>query len=221
MPYCPVRPQEFGFYGTQWRRWPGQGVVPVSDERAVTPVVPPRLAVPDPDQESMRSPEEDADLANPDSEPAEDAAPADPLKPVPELPLEPAPQPPFAPPSAPSPVEPAPREPEPAPEPKPTTPAAKPETEPEMPELDFKSPAPQKPDLPKPGVPPQPEDENLFEARPRDSIRRRFLVGQAKADGSDGAGVRPAAHGRAADPRDVPPVPFDPAVEGRRLRSGR
>jgi hypothetical protein len=90
-----------------------------------------------------------------------------------------------------------------------------------MPAADSTSPAPEKPDLPKPAVPPQPGDENLFEARPRDTIRRRFLVGQAKAEGSDGTGVRPAAHGKAADPRDVPPVPFDPAVEGRRLRSGR
>ena len=51
-PYCPVRPQEFGFYGTQWRRWPGQGVVPVADVRAATPALPPKSAVPSADEES-------------------------------------------------------------------------------------------------------------------------------------------------------------------------
>ena len=40
VPYCPVRPGTFGFYGTQWRRWPGAGVVTVSNEQAATPSKP-------------------------------------------------------------------------------------------------------------------------------------------------------------------------------------
>lgn len=211
VPYCPVRPQEFGFYGTQWRRWPGQGVVPVSDDRAVTPVVPPRLAIPGPDQESMRSPEDDADLPEPETGRADEASPADPLPPLPPT----TPQPPL---------EPAPRTLEPAPQPEPSRPepAAEPEMktpDPETPEP--KAPEPEKPDLPKPAVPPLPEEENLFDARPRSTIRRRFLVGQAGGEGNGAAEVRPAAHGSLADPRDVPPVPFDPAAEGRRLRTTR
>ncbi len=211
VPYCPVRPQEFGFYGTQWRRWPGQGVVPVSDDRAATPAVPPRLAVPGPEQESMRSPEDDADLRDPETERAEGASPADPSPPLPPT----TPQPPF---------EPAPRTLEPAPQPEPALP--EPAAEPEMKKPDPETPEPElpgreKPDLPKPVVPPQPEDENLFEARPRATIRRRFLVGQAGGEGLSTAEVRPTAHGTQADPRDVPPVPFDPAAEGRRLRTAR
>ena len=53
-PYCPVRPQEFGFYGTQWRRWPGQGVVPVANLQEATPVRPPKSAVPGAAEESRR-----------------------------------------------------------------------------------------------------------------------------------------------------------------------
>jgi hypothetical protein len=53
-PYCPVRPQEFGFYGTQWRRWPGQGVVPVSNIQDATPEKPPKSAVPGAAEESRR-----------------------------------------------------------------------------------------------------------------------------------------------------------------------
>lgn len=51
-PYCPVRPAEYGFYRTQWRRWPGQGVLPVSAESAATPVSPPAALVPSADEES-------------------------------------------------------------------------------------------------------------------------------------------------------------------------
>jgi len=211
VPYCPVRPQEFGFYGTQWRRWPGQGVVPVSDDRAATPVVPPRLAVPGPDQESVRSPEDEPAPVNPEGGPAEDVTQTDPLPPLPPTTPQPA-------------LEPAPRTLAPAPQPEPSLP--QPAAEPEMKKPDLETPEPaapgrEKPDLPKPAVPPQPEEENLFEARPRDTIRRRFLVGQAGAEGSGAAGVRPAAHGTLADPRDVPPVSFDPTAEGRRLRTAR
>lgn len=54
-PHCPVKPQEFGFYGTQWRRWPAADIVPVANEQAVTPAVPPRSQVPRSDEESRRS----------------------------------------------------------------------------------------------------------------------------------------------------------------------
>lgn len=56
VPYCPVRPSHYGFYGTQWRKWPGQGVVPVSAEDAATPVAPPPSQVPGADEESPQGP---------------------------------------------------------------------------------------------------------------------------------------------------------------------
>lgn len=51
-PHCPVRPSQYGFYHTQWRRWPGEGVVPTSAEDAATPVAPPAAQVPTVDEES-------------------------------------------------------------------------------------------------------------------------------------------------------------------------
>ena len=80
-PYCPVRPQEFGFYGTQWRRWPGAGTVPVAALQDATPTRPPKSAVPKADEESFRPradalpvPEADAEPPTP-SESAADPAP--------------------------------------------------------------------------------------------------------------------------------------------------
>lgn len=71
-PHCPVRPQEFGFYGTQWRRWPDRQVVPVAHEREGTPALPPRSQVPRSEEESRRTTE---DPAAPQAEsPDEDAA---------------------------------------------------------------------------------------------------------------------------------------------------
>lgn len=52
---CPVRPDRFGFYGTQWRVWPGQGVVQASFTDAATPVRPPKSEIPDVAEESPRS----------------------------------------------------------------------------------------------------------------------------------------------------------------------
>lgn len=52
MPSCPVRPGQYGYYGTQWRRWPGQGVVQASAVEAATPVAPPKSAVPNAEEES-------------------------------------------------------------------------------------------------------------------------------------------------------------------------
>lgn len=102
-PYCPVRPREFGFYGTQWRRWPGEGIVPVVNLQEATPELPPKSAVPRVDEES---PEKEPEVG-----PAEDAAAetqgaaAAPERPVPEplpeqerpAPLNPAVEPPPAP----------------------------------------------------------------------------------------------------------------------------
>jgi hypothetical protein len=52
VPSCPVRPGQFGYYGTQWRRWPGQGVIQASAAEAATPVKPPKSAVPGAEEES-------------------------------------------------------------------------------------------------------------------------------------------------------------------------
>jgi hypothetical protein len=51
--HCPVRPDVFGFYGTKWRKWPGEGVVQASSNEAATPVRPPRTEVPGVDEESL------------------------------------------------------------------------------------------------------------------------------------------------------------------------
>lgn len=79
VPYCPVRPGTFGYYGTQWRRWPGSGVVPVSNEQAATPVKPPKSAVPSADEESFGPPP--SDLPEPDFPAAEAPSPSAPEPP--------------------------------------------------------------------------------------------------------------------------------------------
>jgi hypothetical protein len=48
-----VRPEVFGFYGTRWRKWPGEGVVQASNNEAATPVRPPQTEVPGVDEESL------------------------------------------------------------------------------------------------------------------------------------------------------------------------
>lgn len=91
-PHCPVRPSQYGFYHTQWRRWPGEGVVPASAEDMATPVAPPQSQVPTIDEESpaardgTRADGEAGSNAEPETMPsapdvpAEDgAAPADPI----------------------------------------------------------------------------------------------------------------------------------------------
>lgn len=99
---CPVRPGTFGYYGTQWRRWPGEGVVPVSGTKANMPVQPPKSAVPSVDEESFgpgpdELPEPDAAATEPDGRmplaPEPDAGPGE--SPVNEA--EPATEPPSAP----------------------------------------------------------------------------------------------------------------------------
>lgn len=53
-PHCPVRPAEFGFYGTQWRRWPSQALPPRGPTSAPLPAVPPASVVPGANEESPR-----------------------------------------------------------------------------------------------------------------------------------------------------------------------
>lgn len=76
--HCPVRPDRFGFYGTQWRVWPGQDVVQASYDEAATPVRPPKSEVPDADEESPSV----APELLPGEEPGEAAPAAEPLPPA-------------------------------------------------------------------------------------------------------------------------------------------
>ena len=69
VPYCPVRPGQFGYYGTQWRRWPGQGVVPAAAFDAATPALPPKSAVPKADEESPRRPADELPVPEPIGDP--------------------------------------------------------------------------------------------------------------------------------------------------------
>jgi hypothetical protein len=63
--HCPVRPQTFGFYGTQWRPWPTQQAEETRDVRAATPVPPRKSAVPGIDEESLKSAEEGVPATEP------------------------------------------------------------------------------------------------------------------------------------------------------------
>jgi len=55
--HCPVRPDQFGYYATRWRSWPGQGVKQVSHfDPATTPVIPPMSEVPGMEDEGRRQP---------------------------------------------------------------------------------------------------------------------------------------------------------------------
>lgn len=215
VPYCPVRPSTFGFYGTQWRRWPGAGVVPVSNEQAATPVKPPKSSVPGPDEESLGP--KASELPEPDY-PAGDSATQEPraaLPPEPEAPEPQAPATEAADPAA-ARVEPAAPAPVPEADAKPVQPEA----------------APAKP---------RPQDENLFDESAATKVRRKIPVtaGQIPAQrpvaqrpiGQRPAAsrVKPAAH-QEADPRDaaaaarrpvskpVPRVAFDPRKEAERIR---
>jgi len=74
--HCPVRPDVFGFYGTQWRRWPGSGVVQASNNEAATPARPPRAEVPGAQEESLE-PEAPAKAAAGDGSRVDETAGAD------------------------------------------------------------------------------------------------------------------------------------------------
>jgi hypothetical protein len=75
--HCPVRPDVFGFYGTQWRRWPGSRVVQASNNEAATPAQPPAAEVPGPGEESPETDAADEHLPVPAAEamPAETGSP--------------------------------------------------------------------------------------------------------------------------------------------------
>lgn len=51
-PHCPVRPTQFGYYPTQWRRWPASAPEPAGRADPATPAPPARSLVPRPDEES-------------------------------------------------------------------------------------------------------------------------------------------------------------------------
>lgn len=74
-PHCPVRPSQYGFYRTQWRRWPDQGVKQVGAEEAATPVPPPKSLVPSVEEESPVPPAEAS--ASTDADGAEMTSPQD------------------------------------------------------------------------------------------------------------------------------------------------
>lgn len=189
VPYCPVRPDRYGFYGTQWRRWPGQQIVQVSNDQAVAPASPPRSEVPGADEELMAPPT--GELPAPSEAAAGPLTAPDLLSPRPAetQPMPEARQPEPAMPVVPEPAAPA-VAPTPAPEPAPT-PAPTP------------TPAPAQP---------RPEDENLFEAGSGWRAKRKFAVARHDAD------VKPVGHATAAA-RMVPKVPFDAAAEARRVRA--
>jgi hypothetical protein len=71
-----VRPDQFGYYATRWRSWPGQGVKQVGHfDPATTPVVPPRSEVPGMEDELALPSQRDE--AAPDEEEEEEEAMAD------------------------------------------------------------------------------------------------------------------------------------------------
>lgn len=61
-PHCPVRPAEFGYYSTRWRRWPSTPQPAPGQPAAPLPAVPPASVVPRVDEESPRG-----NTASPDS----------------------------------------------------------------------------------------------------------------------------------------------------------
>lgn len=100
--HCPVRPDRFGYYQTNWRRWPGNAVKPASFEEQAVPISPPKSVVPGIDEEggaadeAMEEEGGEADtLPEPNAaaprsgaaEPEKSAAPAEPVPPVTPAPV--------------------------------------------------------------------------------------------------------------------------------------
>lgn len=217
VPFCPVRPTTFGFYGTNWRKWPGQGVVPVSHEQLATPALPPRSEVPGVDDESFKS--KPGELPEPRADEER------------KSPREPSPQPDAPPKPAADATEPRVKPQEPgrltprddkdaaAEE---SLPPARPEAQPDA-----------KPEG-KPAPKPRPQDEDLFDEK-ASRVRRRFPVvfaGSEEPQPTAADVVAPAAlekdpvaappalpqaSVRRPTPKPVPRVPFDPRVEGRSI----
>ena len=79
--HCPVRPDVFGFYGTQWRRWPGSNVIQASNIEAASPARPPRSIVPLPLEESLEPAPGPQPLPAPPQAAAADAVPRRPVLP--------------------------------------------------------------------------------------------------------------------------------------------
>lgn len=75
--HCPVRPDQFGYYATRWRSWPGQGGKQVGQfDPATTPAVPPRSEVPGMEDE-LALPSQRDDAAPDEQEEEEEEAMAD------------------------------------------------------------------------------------------------------------------------------------------------
>jgi len=191
VPYCPVRPGTFGYYGTQWRRWPGQGVVPVSNVEAATPVKPPKSEVPGVDEESF-GPKPD-DLPEPAApEGGTDESPARPTAPEPDSPTAPEPTTPES-----------------------TTPAAEPRAMP------LDSPEPPSKPAAEEAPPAKPKADDLFDESAARKVRRKIPVNSAAASSAPAggkSGVTPTSHeSPRPSSRTVPRVAFDPRVESSRL----
>jgi len=77
-----VRPEVFGFYGTQWRKWPESAAVRTSFQEEATPARPPRAEVPKAAEESLRSPDATADGETEAKESAKPEADTEDLPPV-------------------------------------------------------------------------------------------------------------------------------------------
>lgn len=192
-PYCPVRPGTFGYYGTQWRRWPGQGVVPVSNVEAATPVKPPKSEVPGVDEESF-GPKPD-DLPEPAASDRGDDDPAGATPPEPTLPAAAEP--------------PVPEAAAPAPEPR-AIPADTPEP-PSKPAIEEAPPT-------KPKAADLFDESAARKVRRKIPVHS---AGDSRESAADAAGVKPTSHEAAATrkvPRAVPRVAFDPRAESARMR---
>jgi hypothetical protein len=205
VPYCPVRPSTFGFYGTQWRRWPGAGVVPVSNEQAATPSKPPKSSVPGPDEESFgpkpsELPEPEFPAGEPAEEGARSAVPPEPEAPEPTASAAESTKPDAA-----------------TGEPMIPAPVPEGEAKPVQPET-----APTKQ---------RPQDENLFDESAARKVRRKIPVTSTsvQAQRSTASRVEPAAHQEAAASdaaimarrplaKPVPRVAFDSRKESERVR---
>jgi hypothetical protein len=195
--------------------------VPVSNQEAATPAVPPKSEVPDADEESMAP--EPSELPEPDM-PAAGATELNRGGNSLESPFPPEPD-----------TTPAAGEPNAAREPvEPTQPEPR-----EVPRADEARPAQPEAAPAKP----RPEDENLFDDSAARKIRRKIPIanvlqpeaarrvqpasheGEAiHGDRDPAAAVRPAATGPEARPattRTVPRVAFDPRAETARMRQAR
>lgn len=206
-PHCPVRPQEFGFYETNWRRWPRQAVLPVANFKDATPVRPPKSEVPGVNEESRETRADDAAAPGPEALPPKDeqlertAPPAD-------VGVDPAPGP-------------AGRDRTAAPEP------AVGEPIPPQPPAELPPEPAAEPPAKKPA-----QDDDLFDEAATGPVPRRFPASRNAVAAIPGRptvpAVRPAGlqypvfveglpRSVDGDRQRVPRVPFDPAAEAARL----